>query len=154
MSNPFMTTYTTPLERAKSLRDDLVDFAAAQSYGIPSPRYVQIGGIIRDCEAVIVSVNSLAPDPFYSPVECVSPRSATFLIEIIRACAVAYDNQGLTIPSTIESISEQGSLDGQLLYEFAQDIEGWTSKQSWSVAWSLADAGLLVTSLQITIGIP
>ena len=154
MSNAFMTTYTSPLDRAKSLRDDLVDFAAAQSYGLPSNRYVQIGSIVRDCEAVIVSVGSLAPDPFYDPVDCVSPRSATFLVEIIRACAVAYDNQGLTIPATLEDISDLGSQDGQLLYDFAQSIDGWSSKQSWSVVWSLAESGLQVASLQITIGIP
>jgi hypothetical protein len=147
-------TYTTPLDRAKALRDELVAFATARSYGLPSPRYVQIGDIVRDCESVVVSVGSLAPDPFYEPVICVSPRSATFLVEIIRSCAVAYTNQGLTIPSVLESISEQGSRDGELLYEFAQEVEGWSSKQPWSVVWSLTDGGLQVASLQITLGIP
>jgi hypothetical protein len=147
-------TYTTPLDRAKALRDELVAFATARSYGLPSPRYVQIGDIVRDCESVVVSVGSLAPDPFYEPVICVSPRSATFLVEIIRSCAVAYTSQGLTIPSVLESISEQGSRDGELLYEFAQEVEGWSSKQPWSVVWSLTDGGLQVASLQITLGIP
>ena len=147
-------TYVTPLDRAKSLRDDLIAFATVRSYALPTTRYVQIGDIVRDCESVVVSVGSLSPDPFYEPVICVSPRSATFLVEIIRSCAVAYDNQGLTIPSTLESISEQGSRDGQLLYEFAQEIDGWSSKQPWSVLWSLAEGGLQVASLQITIGIP
>lgn len=146
--------YTTPLDRAKALRDELIAFATARSYAIPTTRYVQIGDIVRDCESVIVAVGSLTPDPLYDPVECVSPRSATFLVEIIRSCAVAYDSQGMTIPSTLESISEQGSLDGELLYEFAQEIDGWTSKQPWSVVWSLAEGGLQVASLQITIGIP
>jgi hypothetical protein len=147
-------TYTTPLDRAKALRDELVAFATARSYGLPSTRYVQIGDIVRDCESVVVSVGSLAPDPFYEPVICVSPRSATFLVEIIRSCAVAYTSQGLTIPSVLESISEQGSRDGELLYEFAQEVEGWSSKQPWSVVWSLTDGGLQVASLQITLGIP
>lgn len=148
-----MDTYTTPLDRAKDLRDDIIAFATARSYAIPTKRYVQIGDIVRDCEAVIVAVGSLAPDPAYEPVICVSPRSATFLVEIIRACAVAYDTQGLTISTTLETISEQGSRDGQLLYEFAQEIDGWSSKQPWSVVWSLAEGGLQVASLQITIGI-
>jgi hypothetical protein len=149
-----MITYTSPLDRAKALRDDLVDFATARSYALPANRYVQIGDIVRDCEAVVVSVGSLAPDPFYDPVTCVSPRSATFLVEIIRACAVTFDNNGMTIPTTLETVSEQGSLDGELLYEFAQEIDGWSSKQPWSVVWSLAESGLQVASLQITIGIP
>lgn len=154
MTDIFMTTYTTPLDRAKALKDELVAFANAKSYQIPKNRYTQIGDIVRDCEAVIVSVGGLTPDLFYEPVTCISPRTGTFLIEIIRSCAVAYDNNGLTIPSALEAISEQGSADGQLLYEFAQEINGWTSKQPWSVVWSLAEGGLQVASLQIIIGIP
>lgn len=148
-------TYTTPLDRAKALRDDLVAFAAARSYAIPTTRYVQIGDIVRDCEAVVVSVGTLTPDPLYDPIECVSPRSATFLVDIIRACAVVYDSQGLTVPSTLEAVSEIGAADGQLLDDFAREsIDGWTSKGPWSVVWSLAEAGLQVASLQIAIGIP
>lgn len=150
----YVTSYSSPIDRAKALRDDLVAFATVRSYGLPKNRYVQIGDIVRDCEAVIVSVGSLAPDPFYDPVTCVAPRSATFLVEIIRTCAVAYNNQGLTMPNVLEQISEQGSRDGELLYEFAQEIDGWTSKQPWSVVWSIAEGGLQVASLQITIGIP
>lgn len=150
----YVTSYSSPIDRAKALRDDLVAFAQARSYGLPKNRYVQIGEIVRDCEAVIVSVGSLAPDPFYDPVTCVAPRSATFLVEIIRTCAVAYNNQGLTMPNVLEQISEQGSRDGELLYEFAQETDGWTSKQPWSVVWSIAEGGLQVASLQITIGIP
>lgn len=149
-----MTTYDNPLARAKSLKNDLIDFANARDYALPTTRYVQIGDIVRDCESVIVSVGALAPDPFYEPVVCVSPRTATFLIEIIRSCAVVYDNDGLTIVEDMESVSEIGSADGQLLYEFAESIDGWSSKQPWSVLFSITDAGLQVASLQITIGIP
>lgn len=147
-------TYTTSLDRAKALRDDLVAFAVARSYALPANRYVQVGEIVRDCEAVIVSVGSLTPDALYDPVACVSPRSATFLAEIVRACAVVYDSQGLTIPATLEAVSEQASSDGELLFAFAQEVDGWTSKQPWSVVWSLAEGGLSVSSLQLTIGIP
>lgn len=147
-------TYENPLDRAKAIRDDLIAFAAARSYAIPTTRYVQVGDIVRDCESVVVSVGSLTPDSLYDPLECLSPRTATFLVEIIRGCAVAYDRNGKTIPGTLEEVSERGAADGQLLYEFAQEIDGWSSKGAWSVVWSLADAGLQVASLQITIGIP
>lgn len=147
-------SYPTPIDRAKSLLSELESLAVAHSYGLPPTRYVQVGDIVRDCEAVVVSVGNLVPDPQYDPVECVSPRTATFLIEIIRNCAVAYDSNGMTIPSELQKISERGSLDGQLLYEFAQQVYGWSSKNAWSVVWSLAEGGLQVTSLQITIGIP
>lgn len=150
----FMTTYATPLNRAKSLLDDLIAFATVRSYPLPTTRYAQIGDIVRDCESVIVSAGSLTPDGLYDPVECVSPRSATFLVDIIRACAVVYDREGKTIPSVLEEVSQRGAEDGQLLYEFAEQIDGWTSKQPWSVVWSLAEGGLQVASLQITIGIP
>lgn len=149
------TSYVTPLDRAKDLRDDLVAFANSRSYGLPENRYVQIGDIVRDCAAVIVAVGSLTPDPLYDPVTCVSPRSSVFLIEIIRACAVVYDSNGLTIPDVLEAVSEIGAADGQLLDDFAREsIEGWSSKQPWSVVWSIAEGGLQVASLQITIGIP
>jgi hypothetical protein len=147
-----MDTYNTPLDRARALLDDLIAFATVRSYPLPPTRYAQIGEIVRDCDAVIVSVGS--PDQLYGPLDCVSPRTATFLVDIIRGCAVVYDNDGMTIPEALEDVSEQGSKDGQLLYEFAQELDGWSSKGAWSVAWSLADAGLQTASLQITIGIP
>lgn len=149
-----MDSYATPYDRAKSILDDLIAFATARTCTLPKVRYAQIGDIVRDCEAVIVSVGALAPDPAYDPLECVSPRTATFLVEIIRACAVVYDNDGMTVPSALEEVSERGSADGQLLYEFAQDMDGWTSKAPWSVVWSIAEGGLQVASLQITVGIP
>lgn len=149
-----METYATPYDRAKSLLDDLIAFAGAQSFTLPQVRYAQIGEIARDCESVIVSVGNLTPDAVYDPVDCVSPRQSTFLVEIIRGCAVVFDNNGLTVPSLLEEVSEIGAADGQFLYEFAQEIDGWSNKQPWSVAWSLAEGGLQVASLQITIGVP
>lgn len=149
-----METFVTPYDRAKSILDDLVAFATVRSYSLPTTRYAQVGDIVRDCAAVIVSVGSLTPDPSYDPVDCISPRSATFLVDIIRGCAVVYDDDGMTIPSALEEVSEQGARDGQLLYEFAQELDGWSSKGAWSVVWSIAEAGLSVSSLQITLGIP
>lgn len=149
-----LETFDTPLDRAKALRDELVTYANSLAYPLPTPRYVQVGDIVRDCEAVIVSVGNIVPDPLYDPVECVSPRTSTFLVEIIRTCAVVYDSQGRTLPSVLEAVSEQGSSDGQLLYDFATEVYGWSSKQSWSVVWSLAEGGLQVASLQLTIGVP
>ncbi len=149
-----MLDYATPLDRAKALRDDLIAFATARSYALPTTRFVQVGDIVRDCESVIISVGSLTPDPLYDPVNCVSPLSATFLIDIIRACAVVYDQQGLTLPNVLEAVSETAAADGALLYAFAQEVDGWTSKQPWSVVFSLAEGGLSISSLQLTIGIP
>lgn len=149
-----ITTYTTPYDRAKSLLDDLIAFATIRSYGLPHRRYAQIGEIIRDCESVIVSASNLTPDSLYGPVECLAPRQSTFTVDIIRSCANVYDNMGITIPSVIEDVSETAGEDGQLLYEFAQDIEGWSSKQPWSVAWAISDGILQIASLQITLGIP
>lgn len=147
-------SYPTPFDRAKALRDEFVAFATARSYPLPQKRYAQVGDIVRDCEAVIVSTGNLVPDNLYTPVECVSPRTATFQVEIIRTCAVVYDQQGLTIPSVIEEVSEIAGFDGQLLYEFAQEVNGWSSKQPWSVVWSLAEGCLQVASLRLVIGIP
>lgn len=149
-----MITYDTPLDRANAILDELVAFAATRSHALPLTQYTQIGDIVRDCEAVIVSVGSLTPDPLYEPVDCVFPRSATFLVDIIRACAVVYDRNGQTIPAVLQSVSEIGAADGELLYAFAGELDGWSSKGAWSVVWSLAEGGLQVASLQIVIGIP
>lgn len=153
MSNT-LTTYDTPLDRAKAIKDEFIEFANARQHALPTTRYVQIGDIVRDCESVIISVGSLTPDALYEPVTCVSPRQATFLVEIIRACAVNFNQDGTTDHEITEEISAQGSADGQLLDDFARELSGWSSKQPWSVVWSLAEAGLQVASLQITIGIP
>lgn len=150
-----MTTYATPLDRARALKESLLTFAAAQEHELPTTSYVQIGDIIRDCESVIVSVGSLTPDVGYEPLVCVSPRTATFLVEIIRSCAIAFNTKGQTIPERLEEVSERGAKDGQLLDDFAREVvDGWSSKQPWSVVWSISEAGLQVASLQITIGIP
>jgi hypothetical protein len=60
----------------------------------------------------------------------------------------------MTIPSVLEAISERGAADGQLLDDFARELDGWSSKGPWSVVWSLGEGGLQVASLQISIGIP
>jgi hypothetical protein len=154
MSNPFVTSYVTPLDRAKALRDEFVLFAQGRSHSLPTTRYVQVGDVVRDCESVIVSVGNMVPDSGYDPVDCIAPRSATFLIDVIRSCAVVYDDDGLTVPSRLEEVSESAAEDGQLLYDFAAETAGWSSKQPWSVVWSIAEGGLQVASLQLTIGIP
>lgn len=150
-----MEHYVTPLDRARALRDELIAFATVRDHALPTPRYVQVGDIVRDCECLVVSVGNLTPDVNFDPVDCVALRSATFLVEIIRGCAVVYDDDGMTIPELLEEVSEQGAADGQLLDDFAREgIDGWTAKTPWSVLWSLTDAGLQVASLQLTIGIP
>lgn len=147
-------SYPTPYDRAKALLAEFVEFAEARSIDLPEVRYAQIGEIVRDCESVIVSVGNIAPDPLYDPLTCVAPRTSTFLVDIIRSCAIVYDNEGLTIPSSLEEVSERGAIDGQLLDDFAREVEGWTSKSPWSVVWSLAGANIQVASLQITVGVP
>lgn len=149
-----MQTYDTPYDRAKGLLTEVQDFALVKSHPLPTTRYAQIGDIVRDCESVIVAVGNISPDPLYDPVYCVSPRSSTFLVEILRNCAVVFNNDGTTNPVSLTEVSETASSDGQFLYEFAETIDGWSNKQPWSVAWSLAEANLMVSSLQITIGIP
>jgi hypothetical protein len=121
----FITTYATPLDRAKSLRDEFVDYANSQGIGLPSKRYVQVGEIVRDCEAVIVSVNGLGPEPTIDPVKCASPSSATFLLDIVRGCAVVSDRAGRSIPDAVEAVSEIAAVDGQLLDNFARQIDPW-----------------------------
>lgn len=150
----FVDSYATPLDRARALLAELGEFAETRTHPLPTTRYVQIGDVVRDCEAVIVSVGNMVPDPSYDPVDCIAPRSATFLVEIIRTCAVAFDRQGLTVPTKLEQVSEIGATDGQLLYDFAAEVSGWSSKAPWSVIWSLTDTNLQVASLQLVIGIP
>lgn len=154
MSDIFTTTYPTPLHRARALKDEFVAFAQSRSHPLPATRYVQVGDVVRDCESVIVAVTNLVPDPLYDPIECLAPRSSTFLIDVVRSCAVAYDRDGLTIPSKLEEVSDLAAKDGQLLYDFAAEVSGWSSKQPWSVIFSLAEGGMQVASLQLTIGIP
>lgn len=149
-----METYVTPYDRGKALLAEFVTFTESQQYAIPGKRYVQIGDIVRDCEATIVAVGSLVPSVSYDPVTCVAPRNATFLVEIIRNCAVVFDNNALTVPASLEEVSAVGARDGQMLYDFAAQVDGWSDKQPWSVVWSLAEGGLQVASLQLTIGIP
>jgi hypothetical protein len=149
-----METYATPYTRAVSLLDELIAFATARSHALPHVRFAQIGDISHDCESVVVSATNMTPDPVFNPIDCVSPRQSTFLVEIMRSCSVIYDQAGMTIPSVITSVSEIGANDGQLLYEFAQEIDGWTAKQPWSVTWGVSDGALQIASLQIVIGIP
>ena len=149
-----METYDTILDRARALKDELEAFALSRSHGLPSRSYVQVGDIQRDCASVVVSAGGLTPDPLYDPVTCVSPRTATFIIEIIRDCAIVFDAQGLTVPTQLEAISETSAEDGSLLYDFAEGVYGWSSKSPWTVVWGVVDGALFVASLQLTIGVP
>lgn len=149
-----MISYDNPLDRAKAMLAELESFATSNSVTLPEQRSVQIGDIVRDCESVIVSVGNLSPDPLYDPVECVYPRTATFLVEIIRNCAITFNDDGTTDHEALLEVSETGIVDGQLLNDFAAQLDGWSSKLPWSVVWSLSDAGLQVSSLQLTIGVP
>ena len=148
-----METYATPLDRAKALLEEFIAYADAQSYALPQTRYAQIGDITRDCEAVIVAVGALAPDLLYDPTGCIFPMTGTFLVDIIRNCAFHSDEEGMTVVPILEGISEIGAADMQLLWDFAGQVDGWSSKAPWSVVPSLAEGGLQVASLQITIGI-
>ena len=154
MSDGSLISYPTPLHRAKTLLSEFVSFAASRSHSLPTTRYTQVGDIVRDCESVVVATTNLVPDTTYDPIACMAPRSSTFLIEVIRSCAVAYDRDGLTIPSRLEEVSGIAAMDGQVLYDFAAETSGWTSKQPWSVIWSIAESGLQVASLRLTIGVP
>lgn len=149
-----MISYATGIDRAKALKDEFVAFASARDEPIPEISYVQVGDIVRDCESVVVSVNGLVPGPSFDPVACISPRTATFLVEILRGCSIVFNRDGTTDHEALESVSEQAAKDGELLYEFAQQIDGWLDLEPWSIAWSLNDATMSVTSLQITLGIP
>lgn len=149
-----MISYTTPYDRAKALLDDFIAFSTAHDYKLPTRRYAQVGEVVRDCESVIVSVNSIAPDPGYDPITCVFPRTSTFMVDIIRNCAVVYNDDGITNVPAMEEVSEIAAADGQLLYDFGASIDGWTSKGAWSVVWSISEGGVQVASLLITIGVP
>jgi hypothetical protein len=147
-------TYATPYDRAKALLDDFIAFATSHDYPLPTRRYAQVGEVVRDCASVIVSVNSITPDPGYDPVTCVFPRASTFLVDVIRDCAVVYNDDGITNVPVLEEVSEIAAADGQLLYDFGASIDGWTSKAAWSVVWAISEGGQQVASLQITIGVP
>lgn len=149
-----MITYDTPLDRARALKDEFIAFAADADHNLPDTSYVQVGDIVRDCEAVVVSVGGFVPGASFDPVGCVAPRTATFLVEILRGCSIVFNRGGMTDHEALEGVSEQAAKDGNLLYEFAQSVDTWTDKEPWSIAWSLNDAQMSVSSLQITLGIP
>lgn len=148
----------TPFEKAQQLLQSLVDYGDAKvssgdwpGYSLPTIQYAQMGEPVVACELVTVAGSTVVPHAAYGPVDCNASQLGTFFVIIARDCANISDNDGITIPEVAEEVSALIDRDGQLLWDWAANLDDYLSKE-WSVAWALVGA-TGVTTLQLVTGI-
>lgn len=144
----------TPLAKARELLTELNAFAITQPVPVdlPSRQYAQLGEPVVDCASVIVALTAMEPHPL-TEVGCSPVQLGTFQLLIIRSCSWVVDNDsGITDVDSMTDVADTADTDGQLLWAFADQLDEFVSKE-WSVGWALTDAGLGVSSLQLSTGI-
>lgn len=148
----------TPYEKAQELLDAISDIGDArvasedwEGYTFPALRYAQLGESTITCEGVNVSATNVVPHAAYGPVDCNASQLGTFTIIIARDCAVIHDRYGIDDPVAFAAVSRVADWDGQLLWDWANEMTAYLSKE-WSVAWAIV-GNIGVTTMQLTIGV-
>lgn len=139
----------TPLDKAKQILTEINSYAIAVGYSIPIRQYTQVGALVVDgCEALAIALTSTVPDGAIGPTQCNVSQSSTFNIYLMRACSWSSGQDGLTIIPQLEAVSAVIDADGQFLWDFAYQYQEYISK-SWTLQYSLADAGVGISLLQL-----
>jgi hypothetical protein len=139
--------------------------AAFESYNVPVPnrRYWTMGQPIIDCEQLAVGFIQmyLGPpgDEASRPQRCNSPRSAVLQVSIARSIPVVSNHGKAPTPEKIQEGAEISAVDAWTLMQMAADLDGWDDGGFGlgvisTVEAPVAEGGLQVVNMQITLGVP
>ncbi len=152
----------TPFSKGKELLADVVSYAETAHVVLPKTQYAQIGNNTIACAGVYVTAlgtdrqtleNSTAVN-FGSELQlqvCGVVQLATYNIVIARDCANIANQDGTDDPVRVAALSDELDLDGELLWNFAEQYEAWNTK-TYSMRWEI-EGNLAYTSLSMTIGV-
>jgi hypothetical protein len=143
----------TPLDKAKQILAEINTYAIAVGHSIPIRQYTQVGALVVDgCESMAIALSATVPDAAFGPLQCNVSQNSTFSIYLMRSCSWSSDQEGITIISILESSSAIVDADGQFLWNFANQYQEYLSK-SWTLQYSLLDAGVGVSLLTLVTGV-
>lgn len=143
----------TPLDKAKQILTEINTYAVGVGYNLPIRQYTQVGALVVDgCESLAIALSATVPDASFGPLQCNVSQSSTFSIYLMRACSWSSAQDGSTIITQLEAVSELIDADGQFLWDFANQYSEYLSK-SWTLQYSLLDAGVGVSLLTLVTGV-
>lgn len=149
------------------LMDGVLERAVAgfESYNVPLPnrRYWTMGQPIIDCEQLVVAFIQmyLGPpgDEAARPHKCNSPRSAVLQVSISRSIPVVGNHGKAPTPEKIQEGAQISAVDAWTLMQIAADLDGWDEASFGlgvisTVEAPVAEGGLQVINMQLTVGVP
>jgi hypothetical protein len=144
----------TPFQKAQDFLQQLNDRAMLDGTTLlPGIQYAQIGMPDMACESLIVAVTTVAPDAGEEggPVICDASQMATFLVVWCQACSWVSDDSGINDPAKVAEVSARMDAAGTFLWDWANEMDAYLSKQ-WTLGWASA-ADLGITTLTLTTGV-
>jgi hypothetical protein len=144
----------TPYEKAQQFLESLEGRAAAQVpvVELPTIRYAQIGTPDMACASVIVGVTTINPDAAdEGPVVCDASQLATFLIVVCLECSWTADEEGINDPVLVADASARLDVIGQFLWDWANELDPFVSKE-WTLGFT-SSADLGIATLRLITGV-
>lgn len=139
--------------------------AGFESYNVPLParRYWVMGQPSIDCEQLVVSFIQmyLGPpgDEASRPQRCNSPRTAVLQVSVARSIPTISSHGKAPAAEKIQEGSEISAVDAWTLMQIAADLDGWDDAGFGlgvisTVEAPIAEGGLQVVNMQLTLGVP
>lgn len=142
----------TPLTKGQQILVQINALATSRGYLLPSVQYVQMGEYVNDCESLVIAITSTVPHVDYGPIDCNASQNTTFKIYVTRSCNWTALRNGTTSVPLVEASAAVLDADGEFIWDFANQYDSYLSK-TWTVQYSLLDAGLGSTLLILTTGV-
>lgn len=142
----------TPLTKGQQILAQINSFATSQAHILPTNQYVQMGEYVNDCESFVIAVTATVPHVDYGPIDCNASQNSTFKIYLTRSCNWTALRNGTTSIPHVEASAAVLDADGEFLWKFANQFDSYLSK-TWTLQYSLLDAGLGSTLLILTTGV-
>jgi hypothetical protein len=144
------------VEIADHILNTVVATYAEHGVDLPERRYLAVGGqgdTVHDCEQLTVSFeqgySGLPGNQAQEPVKCATPRTAVFIVEVVRALplpntAAANPSTPLATPSRYDGIVSSG------VQVLPADVQSDIARKQMKDAALLLDAGLRAGETTLT----
>ncbi len=141
------------VEIADLILNTVVATYADHGVDLPARRYLAVGGqgdTVHDCEQVTVSFeqgySGLPGNQAQEPVKCASPRTAVFIVEVVRA---------LPLPNTVSAnpittIPSRYGTEVTGVQVLPADVQSEIARKQMKDAMLLMDAGLRAGETTLT----
>lgn len=148
----------TPLEKARALLDEFVEFADDANVELPSLRQAQYAsndGMVVACASVNMGVGPIAQPPDAYDPTCNPGQVGTFTLILARDCGWESEEDGTDNPDAVTAVAEMMDIDSVLLWDFYVSLLNTVSLYPpMNPDMSYAkDSGLAMSILRFSTGI-